>query len=140
MSKNDELTVSVVTPAGSVYEGTASLAICSTPEGKIGIMPNRLPLLTTLVIDEVKIQQPDGSFENIAISGGFLEFSNNELSIVAPAAERAEDIDVERAMSARDRAQKRIAEAKSNKESVNDLERAEIALKRAINRLNISKG
>ncbi len=115
MSKNDELTVSVVTPAGSVYEGTTSLAICSTPEGKIGIMPNRLPLLTTLVIDEVKIQQPDGSFENIAISGGFLEFSNNELSIVAPAAERA--------MSARDRAQKRIAEAKSNKKSVNDLER-----------------
>lgn len=138
MSKNDELTVNVVTPDGSVYEGKTTLVICTTTKGQIGIMPNRLPLLATLAIDKIKVRKDDGTYEEVAVSGGFIEFSNNLLSVVANAAEKADDIDVTRAEHARDRAQARIKKAKEEK-NADDLKRAEVALKRAINRINISQ-
>ena len=80
----------------------------------------------------------DENFDEIAVSGGFVEFSDNTLSVVASAAERKETIDVSRAERAKQRAEKRIEEAKNENNDI-DLRRAEVSLRRAINRLNISK-
>ncbi|HJE97880.1 MAG TPA: F0F1 ATP synthase subunit epsilon [Ligilactobacillus acidipiscis] len=137
MADKPELTVNVVTPDGSVYEKTTDMAICKTTQGEIGIMPNRLPLLASLAIDEVRVRQDNGEYDEVAVSGGFLEFSNNTLSIVASAAERKEDIDSKRAERARERAQERIEKAKQA-HNPDELRRAEVSLRRALNRLNIS--
>ena len=113
------------------------MAICKTTQGEIGIMPNRLPLLASLAIDEIRVRQDNGEYDEVAVSGGFLEFSNNTLSIVASAAERKEDIDSKRAERARERAQERIEKAKQA-HNPDELRRAEVSLRRALNRLNIS--
>ncbi|PHY96917.1 F0F1 ATP synthase subunit epsilon [Ligilactobacillus salivarius] len=138
MDEKSILTINVVTPDGSVYENTTDLVICKTTVGEIGIMPNHLPLLASLAIDEVRVKVDDENFDEIAVSGGFVEFSDNILSVVASAAERKETIDVSRAERAKQRAEKRIEEAKNENNDI-DLRRAEVSLRRAINRLNISK-
>ena len=138
MDEKSILTINVVTPDGSVYENTTDLVICKTTVGEIGIMPNHLPLLASLAIDEVRVKVDDENFDVIAVSGGFVEFSDNNLSVVASAAERKETIDVSRAERAKQRAEKRIEEAKNENNDI-DLRRAEVSLRRAINRLNISK-
>lgn len=137
MSDKPELTVSVVTPDGEVYENKTTLAICKTAEGELGIMPNHTPVLASLAIDEVRVKNGEDQYDEIAIGGGFLEFSNNVLSIVASAAERKENIDTSRAERARDRAKERIEKAQ-NEHDVKELKRAEISLKRALNRIKIS--
>ena len=138
MADKPVLTVNVVTPDGSVYENTTTLAICKTTVGEVGIMPNHIPMLASLAIDEIKIKVTDDKFDEVAVSGGFLEFSDNVLSIVASSAERKEDIDTVRAKRALERAEKRIEQAKQT-HNVNDLKRAEVSLRRAMNRLNVSK-
>lgn len=138
MDEKSILTINVVTPDGSVYENTTDLVICKTTVGEIGIMPNHLPLLASLAIDEVRVKVDNENFDEIAVSGGFVEFSDNNLSVVASAAERKETIDVSRAERAKQRAEKRIEEAKNENNDI-DLRRAEVSLRRAINRLNISK-
>lgn len=137
MSEKPELTISVVTPDGKVYENQSTLVICKTTEGELGIMPNHTPVLASLAIDEIRVKVAEDHFDEIAISGGFLEFSDNTLSIVASAAERKESIDTSRAERARKRAEKRIEEAR-NKHDDSELKRAEISLKRAINRIKVS--
>lgn len=138
MDDKSLLTVNVVTPDGVVYDNMTDLAVCKTTLGEVGIMPNRVPLFASLAIDEVRVKTGEDSFDEIAVSGGFIEFSNNVLSVVASAAERKENIDASRAERARARAEKRIATAKET-HNVDDLRRAEVSLRRAMNRLNISK-
>ncbi|KIC05117.1 ATP synthase F1 sector epsilon subunit [Ligilactobacillus ruminis DPC 6832] len=138
MDDKSLLTVNVVTPDGVVYDNMTDLAVCKTTLGEVGIMPNRVPLLASLAIDEVRVKTGEDSFDEIAVSGGFIEFSNNVLSVVASAAERKENIDASRAECARARAEKRIETAKET-HNVDDLRRAEVSLRRAMNRLNISK-
>ena len=137
MDEKPVLTVNVVTPDGSVYENTTDLVICTTTVGQVGIMPNRLPLLASLAIDKIRVKTGEDTFDEVAVSGGFIEFSNNVLSVVASAAEK-EEIDTSRAERARKRAEARIAKAKENHDD-NELKRAEVSLRRAVNRLSVSK-
>lgn len=138
MDEKPVLTVNVVTPDGVVYENTTDLAICKTTLGEVGIMPNRLPLLASLAIDKIRVKTGEESFDEVAVSGGFIEFSDNVLSVVASAAERKEDIDASRAERARKRAEARIEKAKKVND-VDELRRAEVSLRRALNRLSLSK-
>jgi len=80
MDEKPVLTVNVVTPDGSVYENTTDLVICTTTVGQVGIMPNRLPLLASLAIDKIRVKTGEDTFDEVAVSGGFIEFSNNVLS------------------------------------------------------------
>ena len=63
MDEKSILTINVVTPDGSVYENTTDLVICKTTVGEIGIMPNHLPLLASLAIDEVRVKVDDENFD-----------------------------------------------------------------------------
>ncbi|MDV7757031.1 F0F1 ATP synthase subunit epsilon [Liquorilactobacillus mali] len=139
MAEQDLLTVSVVTPDGSVYEGQTRLAVFKTTVGEIGILPNHIPLIASLEIDEVrvKVQGTDDKFDEIAVSGGFVEFSDNVATVVANSAEKKENIDKDRAAKARERAERRLEAAKQGND-INTTKRAEIALRRAVNRMNIS--
>lgn len=88
MDAKSVITVNIVTPDGSVYDATTDLVVCKTTVGEIGIMPNHIPTLAALAIDRVRVRKGEEKFDEIAVSGGFMEFSDNTLSIVASAAEK----------------------------------------------------
>ena len=105
------LHVKVVTPNGVVFDyETATLVVLSTTGGEVGVMANHAPIISALKVSEVKIvDEANGVEERLAVSGGFAEFSSNVLTVVSDAAERAADIDVTRAESAKERAERRLA-------------------------------
>ncbi|MCM2585402.1 F0F1 ATP synthase subunit epsilon [Lactiplantibacillus plantarum] len=134
------LTVSIVTPDGQVYENKTPMLIVGTIDGELGILPNHIPVIASLAIDEVRIKQLESDQEDdeIAVNGGFVEFSNNTATIVADSAERQNDIDVARAENARKRAETRIQNAQQKHDDA-ELARAQVALRRAMNRLNVAR-
>jgi F-type H+-transporting ATPase subunit epsilon len=103
--------------------------------GEFGILPNHIPFLTTLQPGELRYRKGN-QLEYLAVTGGFAEVSDNKVTILAEAAERAREIDVERARRAKERAEKRLAQAKV--EAI-DYTRAEAALKRSLIRLSIAE-
>jgi F-type H+-transporting ATPase subunit epsilon len=125
--------VSVVTPDGPVYEADVEMVSTKAKSGELGILPGHIPLVAPLEISAVRLKK-EGKTEYIAVSGGFLEVRPDKVTILAQAAERAEDIDVTRAKAAKERAERRL----QSKEDDIDFKRAEMALKRAINRLNVA--
>lgn len=130
--------VAVVTPNGEVYDyPNATLAILHTTDGELGLMANHNPVISALSTNGMKIENKDENYEErLAVNGGFAEFSNNTLTIVADAAEKAEEIDVHRAEEARDRAQRRLREAHDQR----DQQLAEAALLRAVTRIHAATG
>ena len=102
-------------------------------EGKLGVLARHAPLLTELTVGQVKITYPDETVELVATTGGIMEVSEAGVIVLADAAERAGEIDVQRAEAARDRAEGRLRAAAEETET--DVERARLALLRAINRL-----
>ncbi len=126
----------VVTPDGTVFDGEVNMISVRTIEGELGILPRHLPLVTPLDIGPVRLKQ-DGKVQLIALSGGFMEVRGDEVNVLAESAELPSDIDITRARAAKERAERRLQEAK--KENI-DFRRAELALKRALNRLDVAQG
>jgi len=126
------LDVSVVTPDGSVLKDNYDMVICVTDKGEIGILPGHIPLIAPLVISAIRLKK-DNQTDRLAVSGGFLEVREDEVTILAQSAEKPADIDVERAKQAKERAEQRLQSKQDNI----DFHRAELALKRAMNRLDI---
>ncbi|WP_153126346.1 F0F1 ATP synthase subunit epsilon [Peribacillus tepidiphilus] len=124
--------VSVVTPDGPVYEADVEMVSTKAKSGELGILPGHIPLVAPLEIGAVRLKK-EGSTEYIAVSGGFIEVRPEKVTILAQSAERAEDIDVARAKAAKARAEKRLQDAQEHV----DAKRAELALRRAINRISI---
>ncbi len=83
----------------------------------------------------MRIHDVDGKTQYVAVSGGFIEVRPEKVTILAEAAEVAGEIEVDRARAAKERAEKRLA---GNKQDNVDATRAEFALKRAINRIDIA--
>ncbi|KRL53396.1 F0F1 ATP synthase subunit epsilon [Lacticaseibacillus manihotivorans] len=135
------LTVNIVTPNGLVYDHHADMVVVKTIAGELGIMANHEPVVAPLVIGEIRVKRTDnpGHEDAIAVNGGFMEMSGNVASIVADSAERERDIDLTRAEAARARAQRRIDDAKT-KSDPDELQRAQVALQRAINRIHVKTG
>ena len=124
--------VSVVTPDGPIYNGEAEMVSTKAKSGELGILPNHIPMVAPLQIGAVRIKK-DGKTEFVAVSGGFLEVRPDKITILAQAAELAETIDLARANAAKLRAERRLQDKQDNV----DHKRAELALKRAINRISI---
>ncbi len=133
MATHATMHVEVVTAERELYNGEADELIAPGTEGMLGILPRHAALLTTLKPGELRIKL-NGSEQPLFVSGGFLEVSNNQATVLADTAEHAEEIDQARAEEARRRAQDRLAQTTSN------TERAELqaALQRAIERLRVS--
>lgn len=127
--------VSVVTPDGPVYDSDVEMVSTKAKSGELGILPGHIPLVAPLEIGSVRIKK-DGKTELIAVGGGILEVRPEQVTVLSQAAELATDIDVERAMRAKERAEQRM---KQQRQEDVDFRRAELALKRAINRLAIAE-
>lgn len=134
------MTVNIVTPDGVVYNHHARVIVASAIDGDIGIMKNHEPIIAPLKIAEVRVKRVDEPHHEdaIAVNGGFLEFSNDLVSIVANSAERARDIDLRRAKYQKEQAEQTIQTA-TEKNNVDDLDRAQVSLRKAINRINVSE-
>ncbi|SFX63400.1 F-type H+-transporting ATPase subunit epsilon [Thermoactinomyces sp. DSM 45891] len=122
----------IVTPEKKVYSEDVDMIITRAADGDIGIMPKHAPLVSPLQATIVRIKN-DGQEEEIAVSGGFLEVRPDQVTILAESAETASEIDKNRALQAKERAERRIHSAEG------DLIRAEAALIRSMNRLRIAK-
>lgn len=134
MATRNTLHVEVVTAERELYNGEADSVNVQGTEGRLGILPRHAALLTTLAPGELTIKL-NGAEEPLFVSGGFLEVSNNVVSVLADTAEHAEEIDQARAEEARRRAQERLEQTES------DADRAALnaALERAMARLRVSE-
>ncbi|NLM96857.1 MAG: F0F1 ATP synthase subunit epsilon [Halanaerobiaceae bacterium] len=124
----------VVTPFGLVYRDDIDYLKAPAVDGEIGILPQHAPLVTGLEIGILHVKKGGEEFK-IAISEGFLEVKPDNINVIVRTAELQNDIDVERARRARERAEKRL---KSGDNSI-DRARAEAALKRALARLKAAE-
>jgi F-type H+-transporting ATPase subunit epsilon len=121
------LRVELVSPERILYSGEAEMVIVRTlGGGEIAFMPGHAPFVGALAIATATLRTPQGD-ELVAVHGGFVEVSNDTVTILSDVAELASQIDVERAQRAKERAEERLRAAR-------DAE-AEAALRRALIRL-----
>lgn len=105
------LQVELVSPERLLYSGEADQVIARTVGGgDIAFLTGHAPFLGALQIAGVQIHESDGEVKHVAVHGGFVEVSDDKVTILSDTAEVAEDIDVERARRAQDRAMKAAAE------------------------------
>lgn len=130
----NELNLEIVTPSKSVFNGAVNSITVPGSVGSFQVLKNHAPILSTIEIGKIKVEMGDGSEKFYASGGGTIEVNNNKILLLADSLEAAEDIDVKRAEAAKDRAEKRL----QDKNGIDAL-RAEIALSKAVNRLNIAK-
>ncbi|CAN7169132.1 MULTISPECIES: F0F1 ATP synthase subunit epsilon [Bacillaceae] len=128
------LKVNIVTPDGPVYDSEVEMVSTKAQSGELGILPGHIPMVAPLQIGAVRLKK-GGNTELVAVSGGFLEVRPEQVTILAQSAETAEAIDVQRAKEAKGRAEDRM---QAQQDDV-DFRRAELALKRAMNRINVSE-
>jgi F-type H+-transporting ATPase subunit epsilon len=125
--------IDIVTAEKIVYSDNVDILVAPGREGQLGILPKHSPLITTLVPGELIVKKSNREYI-IAISGGFLEVRPDRIIVLADAAERAEEIDIERAEEARRRAKEQLSHSTSPEDSAI----AEAALRRAIARLDVA--
>ena len=125
----------IVAPDRIIYEGDASFLLVRAMSGDIGIQANHQKLVTPLTIGRMKVEFPDKEPRFAAITGGFMKVGGNCVTVLTSACEGEDEIDVERA----ERAAQRAKEARNVARSKEEMDHAEIKLKRALNRLSIAK-
>jgi F-type H+-transporting ATPase subunit epsilon len=126
----------IVTPEKTVYEDSIDQLTLPTTEGEITVLPNHIPLISVLSPGELVIKK-DGKEVAMAVSGGIIEVQKNEITILADTAERAEEIDIERAEEAR----KKAEQLKEDRIRMDDTEYAAAAalLERNLARIRVAK-
>jgi len=127
-----ELKLKIVTPDRVFFDGEIISITARGIEGDFTILKNHAPFVTVIQISKMKVKTEEGS-RIAAISGGYITVNHNDIVIMSDACEWEDEIDVERAQRAKDRAEKRLQTVKGEKDVIN----AELALKRAMNRLQI---
>ena len=124
------LNLEVVTPEKVLLKVETTSLIVPATEGYLGVLHNHAPLITGLEPGIIKYRQ-DEDFQVLSISKGFMEVADNIATILVDTAEKPEDIDVERAKAAKERAEKRLQERHPGV----DVDRAELSLHKALARI-----
>ena len=129
------LSVEIVTPTGIDEKHQVGYLRAPGLDGLFGVMPGHVASIIALDIGEVSIQQT-GEREFWATSGGYAEIHPDRVVLIVESAERASNIDVDRAEAAAERAKNRLE--KKKQEQIDEM-RARAALNRALNRLSVAK-
>ena len=130
----DKFKVRIVTPERVFYEGEADMVEMNTTEGQIGCYPGHIPL-TVIVKPGVLNIHENGEIKTAALHAGFAEILPNSFNILAETVEWKDEIDEERARASLEAARKRL----ESKTDDIDMSRVEMALQRAITRINVLK-
>ena len=130
------MNLSIVTPDRVAYDSDdVEMVKVRTIDGNRGIMPNHEPLLTGLDIGIIKIEAESGE-EIFSATQGYMEVKPDEVTVLVGAAEHSEEINVDRALEAKEEAEKMLDQ--KHEGHINE-KQAEIALEKALNRLQASK-
>jgi F-type H+-transporting ATPase subunit epsilon len=124
----------IVTAEQLVYSDDVDIVVAPGIDGELAVLPRHAPLMTMLQPGELRVRK-GGEEVLMAITGGFLEVRPDRVTVLADAAERAEDIDAARAEEAKRRAEERL----SGKIVEADMARAEAALRRSLLRLRVAE-
>lgn len=127
-----KLKLKIIDLEGVCFDGEVDLVNLTIASGNVTILANHLPLISSIEISHMYIKV-DGVITRFAIAGGTLFVSESECKIITTAVEKESEIDFNRANDAKKRAEERLA----NPSNDIDIKRAEIALKKAINRLSL---
>lgn len=129
------ITIKIITPLGLYKEGEIGGAHVRTVDGETTILPNHMPIVAMLTTCKCSLIE-DGQYKDYALAGGLMQFSDNEMRILTDAIEGREEIDIERARRAKERAEARL----KKQDDRTNLKRAEVALAKAINRIKVYGG
>ncbi len=127
--------IEIITPEKKFFKGEVESINLTTLDGRVQILANHIPYVTGLAPGIIKIVE-NGKEKVASLSGGFVQFADNKGVILADSAEWPQEIDVNRAKEAKERAEQRLKNKKSDHDL--DIMRAELSLKRAIARINAS--
>jgi F-type H+-transporting ATPase subunit epsilon len=133
----EKINLEVVTPKGAVVSEKVDIVTAPGFAGEFGVLANHAPFLSTIKIGTLSYKK-DGSEEELMVSGGFCEVSNNKITFLVESAEHGREIDADRALKAKERAEKRLLQAREQQAKI-DRARAEAALQRALARLRIAQ-
>lgn len=131
----EKLLLEVVTPQKAIVSEEAEIVVAPGSEGEFGALKGHTTFLTSLKTGPMRYKDATGKERVLFINGGFCEVLPDKITVLAESAERRHNIDVARAMEAKERAEKRLAQ----KQADIDLVRAEAALRRALYRLKIAE-
>ncbi|MBO6108484.1 MAG: ATP synthase F1 subunit epsilon [Eubacterium sp.] len=134
MAELKQFRLEVISPERIFYTGDVEMVELSTTEGDIGILAGHIPLTTIVAPGVLTISGPDNKKKEAAVLEGFMEITGDKVTILAQSCEWPDEIDVERAIEARERAERRL---KSSDANIN-LARAELALKKSLVRLELA--
>lgn len=125
----------IVTGERRVYAGEVAEVVAPSINGQITILPRHAPLLCALMPGELRLVRPGEEDLLLAVGGGFLEVRDDKVVILADSAERADEIDIERARRAREQAERLL------RQKISDVEfaKAEAALRRSMARLRVAE-
>ena len=125
----------IVSPDRVFYEGSVTMVELTTSEGEIGVYAGHIPMTNILKPGILHIVEADGNDKYAAVHEGFVEILPDSMSVLAEVAEWPEEIDVNRANEAKVRAERRL----SDKSVDLDVARAELALRRAMTRIETAQ-
>ncbi len=132
----EKVILKLVTPSRLLLEQEVDEVTVPGTLGELGVLPNHITFLTTLDIGEMGYKAGT-HWVRLALSGGYAEVLNNEMTVLANAAEYAEEIDVERAQGARERAENKMEELNPEDQ---EFIATQAALRRALVRIQVAQG
>ena len=124
----------IVTPDRSFFSGDAEMLIVKTPEGEMGVLPGHIPMVVAIAIGPIRIKK-DGEWLEAFLSEGFMEVKQGNTIVLADTAEWPNEIDINRARAAEERAHERLQSQLSRVEYI----RSQAALQRAVSRLKVTR-
>ena len=130
----DAIHLDILTPEKVVFSDSIEMVTAPGGLGEFGVLPGHAALVTTLETGEVAIKKDNREYW-LAISGGFDEVGNDKVTILAEAAELAQEIDIKRAETAKIQAEEKLKSLSSDDSQFSEVD---LALKRATNRIKVS--
>ncbi len=134
MAETNDFTLRIITPDRLFYEGAVKMVEFNTMEGEIGVLPGHVPMTVIVKPGVLTITEADDAKE-AALHAGFAEILQDKVTIMAEIIEWPEEIDESRAAEAKERAEERLR----TKPPGTDVARAEIALRRALTRMELAR-
>lgn len=131
MAAENSFKVKIIAPDRLFYEGDAEMIELTTTEGQIGVYKGHIPLTAVIAPGVVRVYEAEGQVKSASLISGFVEILPESVEILAEIIEWPDEIDLNRAEEAKIRAERRLAE----KSTDTNLARAELALKRAVARI-----
>lgn len=123
------LHVELVSPESIGFSGEASMVLARTTAGEIAFLPGHVPFVGVLSgKGPVRVRLVDGRSVTVAVHSGFVEVSNDRVTVLSDVSEMADDIDVARARLAKEAAEARLREHADDKDAAEALQRANLRL------------